>query len=106
MQAIQALVDVDISFAMDRLHHAFIGTTLTGSAAFLVALQPLKHTQTARYSQGCTQGTQVTAIETFDKQSRRQYCYGKQHKRPLADKVENNAGLKGFYLGQPFCQDQ
>ena len=69
MHAVDALIDVDMSLGMDRLHRAFFGAALARRAAFRPAFQPFEHPDAAGDGQSRTQRAEVAAEKALDEQA-------------------------------------
>src|SRR5438045_9784339 len=84
MHAVDALIDVDVTFGMNRLSRTFIGATLTWRAAFGPAPQPLEHADVAGNCERRTERAHVAAEKPFDEQSRGQRRQSVDDERPFA----------------------
>ena len=87
MQAVDAFVRVNLAGWMNRLYWALVRAGLAWAAAFLVALQPVKHPQPRRNSEGGAKWAQVTAKEPLNKKTGNQQGRNIGYKGPCAHKV-------------------
>src|SRR5690625_4182978 len=63
VQAVDALVRVDLARRVDGLHRALDGAGLTGVAAFMIALQPAEPAEARRDRQRGAQRAEIAALE-------------------------------------------
>ena len=67
VEALNALVRIDMTFGMDGLYRTFVSTALARIAAFTIASQPIEHTHLGGNRQRSAQWAQIAAEETLDK---------------------------------------
>ena len=113
MQAVNALVRVDLAGRMDRLDGAVHRAGLAGPAAFPAADQPLEHARPGRQRQRPAERTEIAAPESAfekfqrknDKQSTREkeseFCWRGERSDSL---IENGKGLKSPAHCHPKCR--
>jgi len=103
IQAIMALIGVDLTGRPDGLHLALSGTDLAGAATLLAPPQPVKDTQRCRDGQGGPEWAEILAkklaVENIDEQQGQ--GIGKKNTSPV--KVHHNRRFKGLNLGSPGC---
>src|SRR5512138_4025843 len=98
VQAGDALVGIDVSFRMDRLHRALIEAAHAGIAALAVAPQPVEHAQAPRYGQRGAERAEIAAEEALDEEAGDEQRDGEGDEPPLAHEAEDDRGLEGLDL--------
>src|SRR5690606_33097031 len=98
-QAVMAFVVIDMPVRMNRLHFAFVGTDLTGIAAFLAPLEPVEQPEASGDRQARAQRADVAAIDLAGKDVDQQQEYRVGDEPPLAVELQRDGGLEGFDLG-------
>src|SRR5690606_24997342 len=99
IEAVMALVVVDMAVRVDGLDLAFLGAQLAGVAAFLAALEPVEQAHPAGHRQGGAQRAEVTAEHLAGEDIDHQQDHRVEHEPPLAVELEHDGGLERLYLG-------
>ena len=100
VEAVVALVGIDLAGGADRAHLALVGAGLAGAAALLAAAQPpVEYPKAPRERQRRAQRAEVLAEELAVEGGDRQQPAGVEYERPLAIEAQRECGLERFDLG-------
>src|SRR5690606_32672664 len=99
VEAVVALVAVDVAVRMDRLDLAFHGAQLAGVATLLAPLEPVEQTELAGHRQGRAQRADVAAVDLAGEEVDDQQDHRVEHEPPLAVELQGDGGLERLHLG-------
>src|SRR5690606_31714723 len=99
IEAVMALVVVDMPIRVDGLNLAFLGAQLAGVAALLAALEPVEQAHPAGHRQRRTERAHVAAEHLAGENVDHQQDHRVEHEPPLAVELEHDGGLERLYLG-------
>src|SRR5690606_7226339 len=94
VEAVVALVAVDVAVRMDRLDLAFHGAQLAGVATLLAPLEPVEQTELAGHRQGRAQRADVAAVDLAGEDVDNQQDHRVEHEPPLAVELQGDGGLE------------
>src|SRR5690606_5522490 len=98
MHAVDALIDVDLSFRMERLDRALLGATVARRTAFRPAFQPFEHADASGNGECGTERAHIAAVEALNEQAGSQKRQRIDHKWPVTREFEDNRGFERFDL--------